>query len=468
MLSSSALDYIVSNENIDVTEIPVVTQPVVETVVAPPIVVDEPASLGELVNNPVDSPSAAIPVAGVVVSTEPDVAVAEPVDIQMVVDQENPTDLIGQATHDCINVQSRADELLAMQHACESYGKLIRQTGLEGVSEEGAAFMQVGLRMIQKSLGVTPTVSNESIDNIHPRSSRVKVVISTEDIKEMATKAYEMFIAAIKQLVELIKKGWEKLVDFGLDQERNIEALKERLTKVKSTAIGADLVIRSPDLLFADGAQVFPEVKALSGLGHFALVAYPKAMTDYFTNLGKYAKFVSEMDEGHELGEDEINENLDGVAKPLEALSKAQGIGSLFNGNYKVDFAEDKLSFGIKHADGKEAPNEVELAVLPPIRIRKHLDEMRLVNKLLVDYRSANQKVVAAAEKVVSDVKGENNANLNTKVMQMVKAASPRNREIAAFVAKVTRAYLAVFAQMVELHEKSGKGSAKPEDTQDQ
>lgn len=473
MLSSSAFSYVVSREDHTVQQVEeaVVTDTVpplngaqpaatdivvpVEEVVAQPVspvvteVVETPAVVDTIVS-PVDSPSAAQVVApDTVVSTEP----AVPVDIQMVVETQNPTAMLGQATQESEFCQSQANELLAMQQACEHYGKLIRQTGLEGVTEEGAAFMHVGLQMIQKSLGTDLVISKESLEDIHPRSSRTKVTISAESVKELASKAYDAFIEAIKKLIALIEKGWDQVQDFGINQEREIDNKLARLRKLKTAAASQEIVIKNPTMLFANGEEVFPETKALFGLAHFALTAYPKAMETYYKDLAQYVKVVSKMSDQYELSYDEVSANFDERTKPLAKLKETAGINSHFNGNYVVDIAGDGLSFGIKQGDGKEAPSEVELVVEAPVKIRKMLEDIKHINKLIIDYRPANTRVHKAGEALLKSAEGVENEDITKKLLQVVKDSAPRNREIVHFVCKVTRTYLAVIEQMISKHE---------------
>lgn len=445
-LSKSALQHVVSNEN-----------------VAP---LDGTTNVAETIVSPVDSPSGSQPVAtDTVVSTEPvdpqvvaDVAAAAaaqpasdvPVDVQMVVETQNPTEMLGQATQEATVCQERADELLAMQHACEQYSKLLRQTGLEGISEEGAAFMKVGLDVIQRSLGTDLVVSKESFSDIHPRSSKVKVTISAESVKELASKAYDAFIEAIKKLVELMKKGWERLEDFGLDQERKIDALQERIKKIKINAASEEITIRNPNMLFADGDEVYPNTKGLLGLTHFALVAYPKAMEEYFSKVGTFIKGLGDF----EVSDEEVKANLDSIAGPLTSLADDSAARTLFNGNHRVSVSANGRSFGIEVADGAQAPAEIVLPVEPPVKLRKQLEEIRNINNLLRDYRKSNDKVVKAADKLVGVANGIKDADsISRGVLSLIKDASPRNREIAEFVTKVTRAYIAVIEQQVAKHE---------------
>lgn len=452
MLSSSALHYVISNEDVAVDPVPPLNgdQPA-ETVIDVPVQeVPTPENTPAAIVSPVDSPSAAQVVApDTVVSTEP----AQPVDIQMVVETQNPTAMLGQATQESGFCQEQADNLLAMQQACEHYGKLLRQTGLEGISEEGAAFMQVGLKLIQRTLGTELQVSKESFDTITPRSSRMKVTISAEGIKEMASKAYDAFIEAIKKLVALIEKGWDQLKDFGINQEKSIDDKLERLKKIKVNAVSEEITVRSPALLFANGEEVFPETKALFGLAHFAFTAYPKAMETYYKDLARYVRGISKSAEDDDLSYEEVAANVDALGKPLEALSSAPGINSKFNGNHVIDISGDGLSFGIKQGDGKDAPDEVTLVVEAPVKIRKMLEQLRLINNLIVDYRPSNERVHRAAEQLLKDAEGVKDANVNKKLLQVVKDSSPRNREIAHFVGKVTRAYLAVIDKMIAKHE---------------
>lgn len=452
MLSKSTLANVISMEN-----------------VAP---LDGTTAVAETIVSPVDSPSAAQVVApDVVVSTEPaplppevvaDVAAAAaaapaadvPVDIQAVVDTQNPTEMLGQANQESVICQQRADELLAMQHACEQYGKLLRQTGLEGISEEGAAFMKVGLDLIQKSLGTDLVISKEDFSDINPRSSRMKVTISAEGVKELAGKAYDAFVEAIKRLIELMKKGWEQLIDLGNNQEKTIDDQLRRLSSLK-TAFNDEIQIKSPTMLFANGEEVFPEIKGLSGLAHFALVAYPKAMTDYYAQV---ARFVNQIPDDESVSDEEITVNLDDIGKPLSALANDSAVRGLFNGNYQVDVAHEGLSFGIKPAEGEPAPASVELLVLPPIKLRKLLKDMLMINNLMCNYRAANDRVVRAAETVLTAAKTKKNLpKVSTEVMELINKAAPRNREIALYISKVFRAYLAVTDTMIRAHEGEAK-----------
>ncbi|ARV76772.1 virion structural protein [Pseudomonas phage Phabio] len=473
MLSSSAFSYVVSREDHTVQQVEeaVVTDTVpplngaqpaatdivvpVEEVVAQPVspvvteVVETPAVVDTIVS-PVDSPSAAQVVApDTVVSTEP----AAPVDIQMVVETQNPTEMLGQATQESGFCQSQANELLAMQQACEHYGKLIRQTGLEGVTEEGAAFMHVGLQMIQKSLGTDLVISKESLEDINPRSSRTKVTISAESVKELASKAYDAFIEAIKKLIALIEKGWDHVQDFGINQEREIDDKLARLRKLKTGAASQEIVVKNPTMLFADGEEVFPDTKKLFGLAAFALTAYPKAMEAYYKDLGSFGRAVAKTAEEYELDAAEISENLHSIAKPLTKLTEAPGINDKFNGNFVIDIRGDGMSFGIRQGEGKEAPAEVELVVEAPVKIRKMLEDIKHINKLIIDYRPTNARVHAAATKMMKEVEDMNNKDVTNEMLKMVNDSAPRNREIVHFVCKVTRAYLAVIEQMISKHE---------------
>lgn len=452
MLSSSALHYVVSTEDATVDQVPPLTgeQPASTVIDVPVQEVLTPENTPAAVVSPVDSPSASQVVApDTVVSTEP----AVPVDIQMVVETQDPTAMLGQATQESGFCQEQADNLLAMQQACEHYGKLLRQTGLEGISEEGAAFMQVGIKMIQRTLDTDLQVSKESFDTITPRSSRMKVTISAESLKEMASKAYDAFIEAIKKLVALIEKGWDQLKDFGINQGKSIDDKLERLKKIKINAVSEEITVRSPSLLFANGEEVFPETKALFGLAHFAFTAYPKAMETYYKSLGQYARGVSKESDDNETSYEEVSANIDALGKPLEALSTAPGINAKFNGNYEIDISGDGLSFGIKQGDGKEPPAEVELVVDAPVKIRKMLEQLRMINDLIVNYRPSNERVHKAAQQLLKDAEGIKNTDVNKKLLQVVKDSSPRNREIAHFVSKVTRAYLAVIDKMIAKHE---------------
>lgn len=406
--------------------------------------IDEGA-VADAIVSPVDSPSSTI-----AVPAEP-TPETQPVDIAMVVDTQNPTDMLGQATQEATALQDRADELLDMQHACESYLKLIRQTGLEGMSQEGAAFMQVGLKMVQKSLGTDFKVSNESFDSITPRSSKIKATISVEDIKEMASNAASKFKEIIQKLIALIKKGWEKFEDFGLSQEKKIEDLLDRIKGIKNGgSLSTEITIKSPALLYADGVEAYPEVRHLTGLAHFALQGYPNALVAYYTGIDNWLRRMGDLD----VTEEEIEAHIVHVAKPLETLSKNGVTTQLFNGNYKIDISESGLSFGMTQGEGGEPPSEVVLPVEPPVKLRKTLSDLKTINTLIIDYRTANDKIVKAAEKLANENPNKEAAGVIEKV---IKDSAPRNREIAEFISKVTRAYLSVIEQMIIQHESAGK-----------
>lgn len=417
------------------------------------IIAVEDNDVANAIVSPVDNPSGVVPAPAEVAAVaaalpEQDV----PVDIQMVVEDDNATQMLGQATADAVVCQERADELLDMQNALESYGRLIRQTGLDGVSEEGAAFMQVGIKLIQKSLGTNVKVSTESFDDIHPRSSRTKVTISSESIKELAGKAYDAFVAAIKRLVELLRQGWEQLFDFSINQEHKIDEYLDRVGKLKGSSVGEDITIKSPGMLFADGQEVFPESRALTGLAHFSLVSYPKAMVDYY---GKVSKFIKDLDP-EDLKEGEFKVNVDAIAKPLHDLAKDDTVKVLFNGNHQISISENELSFGISVVDGKSPPSEIVLPVMPPVKLRKILKELHLINNIVKDYNVSNDRVIKAAEKLVDvAVNLKAAGSLNSDILSLVKDSAPRNREIAKFISKVSVAYLAVLDKMITHHEKS-------------
>lgn len=435
MLSSSAMSYVVSNED--------------ETVVVPPMVpvTPEEAAVAASVVSPVDSPSSTV----VIQEGTPEI-----LDVAVAAEPDPVEGELAQVVSEQCALQERADELLDMQHALEHYSQLMRQTGLDGMTKDNAAFMQVGVKLIQKSLGTDVAISTESFDSIDPRSNRIKVTISSESVKELASKAYDMFMEAIKKLVALIKKGWEFLADYSLNLEKDIQKQRDRIKDLKRSSIDQELKVRNPTFLFADGEEVYPEVKGLVGLAHFAMKAYPRAMEQYFSKVGTYIKGLDVTD----LGEEEVNGNIHAISKPLSDLAKDSTVKALFQGNYQVDIAEDNLSFGMKQADGKSAPAEVELLIPAPVKLRKQLDDIHVINLLLKDYRETNDKVHKAAEKlteVASKFKNTTSSSVRDTVLSLVKDAAPRNREIVTYIVRVLRAYMAVTDQMISRYEAASK-----------
>lgn len=453
------------------TPVPIVEPaPLVEPVAETPLV-------EETVVNPIDAPSASVPVADVVVSTEEPVVApvaAPPVTTiaeteaavagaEIAVVEANGTALQSEQTV----IQQKADELLDIQTAMESISQLIRRNGALGISNQTAEAVQIQMRDVNRRLGIeSPFVSIESFKAKDSREQHNTSRIALESIKTASKVALNKFIALIERLIAIAKKMVMNFYDGIAPLQKQAAALEKRLGAIKVTEL-KDGTIQLPTnhVLVVDGAldvAVSPEVL---GLAHFTCNAYPEAVVKYLDNLTKgVLRFDPE-----DGSEDMVDAMLDQYAKPLAFLLDQKLTEDTLPGGYEVEVGETGLNFGLKKTSTEGGSDTSDYPIPEVIEIRRACrDVVQLLNQIK-EARSevdaigkASDKLVAAVKRVTERASATEDdavySALSNKIGVAVSQANPRVGEIVGYIVRYAKNSLDVMNRMADAIEKSKQG----------
>lgn len=385
----------------------------------------------ETVVSPVDSPSAAIPVAETaVVETTPlpaDVApavaevppVVEPITTVAVVPpvQESvqvetvPLDVAEIAVADAVEItqiqanglqleseqcalQEKADELMDIQTALEHLTTVIRKSGAAGVSNQSAEIIQVQLRAVNRKLGIESTfVSTESFTARDPRGQHETATIALEDIKTSIKVAKNKFIEIMEKLIALFKKTANNYLDGVNALEKKTDQLDQRLGALKKTGAGGSMTVNNAGVVLLDDSWDIPD--DIPGLAHFAAVGYPEGVIKYLNNSAK----VLLKYKGDNFDRERLMEDFNREAKPLQYLINMNVKDDKLPGGFHMDISEDGLSFGIKG----EIPGGVnkELDLLATAELRKKVRKIKEIIVQLKEIRPEVDKIDKAARKLI-------------------------------------------------------------------
>lgn len=396
----------------------------------------------ETVVSPVDSPSAAIPVAETaVVETAPlpaDVApVVEPIapvaadvvtDVAVVPElpivQEGvqdvvpapivetvPLDVAEIAVADAVEItqiqanglqleaeqcalQEKADELMEIQTALEHLSTVIRKSGAAGVSNQSAEIIQVQLRAVNRKLGVeSQFVSTESFTARDPRSQHETATIALEDIKTSIKVAKNKFIEIMEKLIAMFKKTANNYLDGVNALEKKTDQLDQRLGALKKTGAGGSMTVNNAGVVLLDDSWDIPD--DIPGLAHFAAKGYPEGVIKY---LNSSAKVLLKY-KGDNFDRERLMEDFNREAKPLQYLINMNVKDDKLPGGFYMDVSEDGLSFGIKG----EIPAGVnkELDLLATGELRKKVRKIKEIIVQLKEIRPEVDKIDKAARKLI-------------------------------------------------------------------
>lgn len=458
----------------------------------------------ETVVSPVDSPSAAIPVApAAVVSTEPEVVtpapvvepavvesvvapVVEPVPADVVtdvavVDELPPADMVPvevaeaavadaveitqiAATGELIEaeqaaVKEKADELLEIQTALEHLTTVIRKSGANGIANQTAEAIQIQLRSVNRKLGITSQfVSTESFTARDPRAQHDNATIALESIKTSAKVAKNKFMEILEKMIDFFRRAAHNYLDGANALEKKVDELDRRLGALKKTGGGGSMTIANAGLVLHDDSIDIPA--DVHGLAHFAAVGYPEAVVKYLDQSTKTVlKFRPE-----DTDEERIREEFTRYARPLKFLIEQKADQDVLPGGFKLDIDDDGMSFGIKGEVPAGVSKDVDLATT--VELRKKVRNIKEIVVQIKEIRPEVDKIDKAAKRLIeaakrvaaTDAKDEAHAERQYMVLFSAvlrsSAAKPRIDEVIKYLVRYLNAQVAIVNTMADAIEK--------------
>lgn len=474
--------YLPKSSNEDFQEAPIAPEvvDVVDTIVEPQAVEVVEAPVGEVsplevTPAPVDSFGGAEPIVEPVVDSIPAEAIPAPIglpenvtEVEGVLEVAEPLapavvmDEISQVTVQREVIEQQADDLIETQHALEAYSDLLNQARGE-ISQQTAAFLNVGIKQVERVLGVSKISTGLESYNAGPRSDIMRANISLEDLKEYAGKAFEKLKELIKRLVESLLDAVNNLMTGITTLDNEVQKTEARVKAAKQFSTDdRKVTVRNPWALFANGKSRVHDTKALSGLAHFSAYAYPEAVKKYYEGI---ARIVS----GFNVVSGDADDTVDRIFSASAPLDDLYTDREVLPGNYQVDIAADGIVYGIApNNSAKAAPETAEFRLRHTFELKSDLKKISDIVKIIKKARDEHGKIKAGAETVIKAVEKLEKAAENKELdaasvagakkvaqaaLEVIRKSNPRSAEIIKYLTRILRAYVAVINTECGIHE---------------
>ncbi len=214
--------------------------------------------------------------------------------IAVAVDMDKPTDFmdIGNAQVVTTAVQD-INQGLNTAYALESIKALVRQAGVNGISQSTAAFIHSALLPHRHVLGDNTLTSSLENYTTGGKSHLYPVKISTEDIKELSRKALAYIKKAIAKLREIISHVWNSLKNSVPRVSVKVDELILAIQNAKFENIPSELTVpvKNGGPVFANGKFIQPSANVGYGpIIKWMASVYAKDYATYLTNIGTVLK----------------------------------------------------------------------------------------------------------------------------------------------------------------------------------
>ena len=386
------------------------------------------------------------PVTTDVIADEP-IVEAEPMDGEFqplletedVVDSDEIIHTVTESDQLVNETEEQYDNAVEATVALEAYASLLKKCQRDGISQETANFMRIGVGLAERHLGgVTLGLEEYPVDG---RSSSRVAAVSYEDFKEKLKAARDWIIEMFKKLyAAIIAKA--KNVASGLDKvEKASTKLGEFNLAKKSTDIKEDwdglFERKATSFEYADGSVVKDLSKVITGVVYVIADIGPTYNEDI---LGGLEGLVTSIDPNRNSKDDvikSIGEVLSSGAKLKDFMSKLGD--SPLPGDYTL---VQKDEIGAILFQAPKSPSKEEL---PDYEIT-NLDVNKVIKTLAADItrlKSVHAKVISIDAKIKS--LGSSAQALLTKTYDDESSAEVA-RLLASEIQKVSKSFsLAVY-----------------------
>jgi len=441
-----------------VVEAAPVVEPVPETVAVPVTAPLEPAVVESVVAPVAEAP---LPVEAVVAEqviptvpvVEAQAAIAEAVEITQI------EATACQVEAEQLAVKEKADELLDIQTSLESLSSIIRKAGANGVTNQTAEVIQSQLRSINRRLGVdSQFVSTESFNSRDLREQHNVATIALEDIKTSVKVAKNKFIDLLEKILALFKRAASNWLDGLVSLDKKVDKLDQRLGALKKTGGGGSFTLHNAGLVVHNDSIDIPE--DIPGLAHFAAVSYPDVVTKYLDQSAKTLLKYKPSD----FDPERIKEEFERHAKPLAYLIELQVEKDELPGGHHLDVDAGGLSFGIKGETPAGVDKEVDIETTVELRkkvrlIKEIVEQIKKIRPEVEKIDKAGKRLIEAARRATPGA-GEDQKeaqdfyNIVYEAVSRSAAAKPRVDEVIKYLVRYLNAQVAIVNTMADQIEK--------------
>jgi hypothetical protein len=418
-----------------------------------------PAGVPEVSPLPIieEAPVIAAPLAEVPAAIEGEAPIGAPIAVEAgtdliidsPMDHDNTMDMMDRTIVESTEMTNELTEVVEVQTALESYQKLLKQAGPDGISRQAAGFMRVGLEQFQHDGHVDLSKLIASMEDMgegekqHLLPSKLKSDSLGSKIKEAAAKIWEW----LKGLWEKSKQFVQQLMTGVVGLERKLKAAQSAAEKAGSKS-GGEFKVPNPSRIAIAGKVQIGYPNELKAVSHLGTNTYPERMTQFYnavaSAIGNFD--VASGDKGEVMGL---------LEKAKEVLADVQASDHELPGGVKIDVSESGISYGIKEGEGGEVA-ETTAQARSGSTIQSDLTAMFVVLEGLKTYGKRHEAMSTAAAKVgqalerlksasadegMEDSAAGTAEEIASAAGKLLHQANPRANEIVRYLARTTSAY---------------------------
>lgn len=360
-------------------------------------------------------------------------------------------------------------EIVEAHAALESYCKLLKQAGRDGITRQAAGFLRTGLEMFHADGHIDLSKQIASMEDMGD-GPKQHLLPGKVDAKGLGDKLKE----AAGKIWQWLKNIWGKAKNFVGNLRNGVVGLERKLKKAQEVAgktkgSAGEFVVPNPGRI-AIGTKVEVNVPAeLKAVTAMACKVYPERMTQFYNGI---AAAISNFDPSR----DDASSVMGALEKAKDVLEDVKATEAVLPGNVKIDVAESGISFGITEADQPDI-GETKAQARAGSQIQTELKDMFTILENLKAYVQKHEQMAQAAEKVgqaleelkkkssgegMEDGAASTASEIESAAGKLLHQANPRGNEIVRYIARTTSAYADVIFKELKV-----EGSGTPSDSKE-
>lgn len=337
-------------------------------------------------------------------------------------------------------VEDEMADIAETQEALEAYAELIRGAGLDGISQQAAAFMGVGLKAAVKhapSLEAI-TVSCENYDT-GPRGAVTKATVSLETLNESIKEAFRKFIEWLKKRITAGRHFFKRFTSNLMAVSSELKKMEEELKSYKGKPMDEWQTAVTP-ILFTGNKFTGYDIEGLHEACKEVAEVYPKFMGSVIDKIAQKVKSFNP-DTGN------VDQLISEITGAVDRVGKGERIE--LPGGRSIDYDAEQ-GMHLVTDDSFEAPDQRITTTRYPIELKKAAKDARAcLNKLLESNRTndklsdsydglikAIEDIVKKADSADDETGKEGIAKLRGILNNELKGLVPDNDRIVSYLGK--------------------------------
>lgn len=356
-------------------------------------------------------------------------------------------------------VEDEINDIDDTREALEAYAELIKSAGLDGISQQAAAFMSVGLKRAVKHAPSLESmyVSCEAFET-GPRGAVTKANVSQESFGEAIKETFRKFIEWLKKRITAGRHFFNRFKNNIIELSSELKKFEAEVAQYKGRPMDEWETSVTPILFTGDKFTGYD----LDQLIEPSKVVV-KDLPDHLISIIKdITNKVSKIDVNKTTG-DEITSVFESIISSVGEIKQSD---ITLPGGRTIKF-NDGQEFGLKlEEDESFTASESKISTTRyPMEIKKAAKDARRCLDILLaantkndQLSSAYEAMITALEKLVKDADKSDDettrgvaGNLRTSIAQLNKMLNPNNDKVVAYIAKCVTARLSFLSKAIKV-----------------